>query len=223
MIRILVVEDEKNLNNILCSHLNRHGYIAVGCESPAQAYNALDGSIFDMIITDIMMPGTDGFEFASNIRKVNSTIPIIFISVRDDFTSKERGFNLGIDDYIVKPVDLNELLLRIGALLRRTKIAQSHKIILPSLTLDADEVTAYLCGEEIPLTLREFNILFKLLSYPKRTFSRSQLMDEFWETNTDSTLRCVDVYITKLREKFADCGDFEIITTRGLGYKAVLK
>lgn len=145
------------------------------------------------------------------------------MTARDDFTAKQRGFKAGIDDYMVKPVDLDELLLRIGALLRRAGIAASKKLTAGELTLDAEEHTAYLRGEEVPLTVREFNLLYKMLSYPKKTFTRSQLMDEFWDSDSASGPRTVDVYMTKLRDKFADCDDFEIVTVHGLGYKAVLK
>ena len=145
------------------------------------------------------------------------------MTARDDFASKRRGFKAGIDDYMVKPADLDELLLRIEALLRRAKIAASKKLTVGSLTLDAEEHTAYLNEEEIPLTVREFNLIYKLLSYPKKTFTRSQLMDEFWDSTSSSGPRTVDVYMTKLRDKFSDCHDFEIVTVHGLGYKAVLK
>ena len=145
------------------------------------------------------------------------------MTARDDFAAKQRGFRAGIDDYMVKPVDLEELLLRIGALLRRAKIAASKKLTAGGLTLDAEEHTAYLNGEEVPLTVREFNLLYKLLSYPKKTFTRSQLMDEFWDSSSNSGPRTVDVYMTKLRDKFSGCDDFEIVTVHGLGYKAVLK
>ena len=165
----------------------------------------------------------DGFEFAKTVRELNRDIPIMFMTARDDFAAKQRGFKAGIDDYMVKPVDLDELLLRIGALLRRAKIASSRRLEIGSLILDAEERTAYFKGEEIPLTVREFNLIYKLLSYPKKTFTRSQLMDEFWDGDTSSGLRTVDVYMTKLRNKFADCGEFEIVTVHGLGYRAVLK
>lgn len=169
------------------------------------------------------MPDIDGFEFAQTVRELNSDIPILFMTARDDFASKKKGYRIGIDDYLVKPVDLDELLLKIGALLRRAKIANEHELKIGSLTLNSDERSAVLNGEEIPLTAREFNILFKLLSYPKKTFTRSALMDEFWDIESNTSLRVVDVYITKLRDKFSDCGDFEIVTVHGLGYKAVIK
>lgn len=223
MFKILVVEDDKELNKTVCSFLNHSGYEAVGCLDANEAYDALYENIFDAIISDIMMPGVDGFEFAKNVRDLNDNIPILFMTARDDIASKERGFRIGVDDYMVKPIDLDELFLRIGALLRRAKIASSRKLEIGNFSMDADERTAYLDGEEISLTHREFNILYKMLSYPKKTFTRTQLMDEFWDADTDTAPRAVDVYMTKLRTKFVDCEDFQIVTVHGLGYKAVIK
>ncbi len=224
MLKILVVEDDRELNKTVCSYLNQNGYEAVGCLSANEAYDAMyGGTLFDLIVSDIMMSGINGFEFAKNIRELNQEIPLLFMTARDDFASKQRGFKMGIDDYMVKPIDLDELLLRIEALLRRAKIATSKKLTIGSLTLDAEEHTAYLNEEEIPLTVREFNLIYKLLSYPKKAFTRSQLMDEFWDSASTSGPRTVDVYMTKLRDKFSDCEDFEIVTVHGLGYKAVLK
>ncbi len=223
MFKVLVVEDDRELNRSVCAFLNQNGYEAVGCLGANDAYNAMYATLFDLIISDIMMPGTDGFAFTETVRSLNKDIPILFMTARDDFAAKQRGFRSGIDDYMVKPVDLDELLLRIGALLRRSKIASNKKLVVGGLTLDAEESTAYLDGEEVPLTVREFNLMFKLLSYPKKTFTRNQLMDEFWDAESASGPRAVDVYITKLRGKFEACGDFEIQTVHGLGYKAVLK
>ena len=224
MFRILVVEDDKELNRAVCNFLGQNGYEATGCRNANEAYDAMyGGTLFDMIISDIMMPGIDGFAFAQTIREQNQEIPILFMTARDDFSAKQKGFKAGIDDYMTKPIDLDELLLHIGALLRPAKIVNSRKLVVGKLLLDADERTAYLDGEEISLTVREFNLIYKLLSYPKKTFTRSQLMDEFWEGDTTSGLRTVDVYMTKLRNKFFKCGDFEIVTVHGLGYKAVLK
>ena len=224
MFKLLVVEDDRELNKTVCSYLNQNGYEAVGCLSANEAYDAMyGGTLFDLIVSDIMMPEIDGFEFARTVRELNKEIPILFMTARDDFASKQRGFKMGIDDYMVKPIDLDELLLRVEALLRRAKIATSKKLTVGSLTLDAEEHTAYFHDEEIPLTVREVNLIYKLLSYPKKTFTRSQLMDEFWEGDSSSGPRTVDVYITKLRSKFAECHDFEIVTVHGLGYKAVLK
>jgi DNA-binding response OmpR family regulator len=223
MISILVVEDDVKLNKVVCAALNGNGYHAIGCLAAAEAFDAMVNNLVDLIISDIMMPKMDGFEFASAIREQNKLIPILFMTARDDISSKQKGFRLGIDDYMVKPVDLYELVLRVGALLRRANIMGEKKLTVGSLTMDADETAAYLNGEQVPLTVKEFNILFKLLSYPKRTFTRSQLMDEFWGLDTGSTPRTVDVYITKIRDKFSECKDFEIVTVHGLGYKAVLK
>ena len=223
MFKILVVEDDKELNRTVCAFLNQSGYEAVGCLDANSAYDAMYGNTFDLIVSDIMMPNIDGFEFAKTVRGLNEEIPILFMTARDDFASKQRGYRIGIDDYMIKPVDLDELFLRIGALLRRAKIASSHRLEIGKLIFDADERTAVLDGEEISLTAREFNILYKLLSYPKKTFTRTQLMEEFWDAESNTAPRAVDVYMTKLRDKFSKCDDFEIVTVHGLGYKAVIK
>ena len=222
MFQILVVEDDRDLNQTVCSFLNQNDYQAIGCLNANEAYNAMYNTPFDLIVSDVMMPGIDGYEFAKTVRELNENIPIMFMTARDDFASKQRSYRIGIDDYMVKPVDLDELFLRIGALLRRAKIARSHRLEIGRLVLDADERTAVLEGEEISLTAREFNILYKLLSYPKKTFTRTQLMDEFWDVESNTAPRAVDVYMTKLRDKFSVCDDFEIVTVHGLGYKAVL-
>lgn len=223
MFKILVVEDDKELNQSVCSFLNQSGYEATGVLDANDAYDAMYGNTFDLIVSDVMMPGIDGFEFAKTVRGLDENIPILFMTARDDFASKQRGYRVGIDDYLVKPVDLDELFLRIGALLRRAKIASSRRLEIGALILDADEHTAYLGESEVPLTMREFNILYKLLSYPKKTFTRTQLMDEFWDVDSSSAPRAVDVYMTKLRDKFSACDDFQIVTVHGLGYKAVIK
>jgi DNA-binding response OmpR family regulator len=170
-----------------------------------------------------MMPEIDGFEFAETVRQVNKHIPILFMSAKDDLPSKQKGFTLGIDDYMVKPLELDELLLRVRALLRRANIAMDRRIKAGDLELDADAMSALVNGTEVPVTTREFNILYKLLSYPNKTFSRAQLMDEFWGIESETTLRAVDVYVTKLRDKFSISNSFKIVTVRGLGYKAVLE
>ena len=222
MIHILVVDDDPNLNQIVCTYLNDSGFAAKGCLSASDAYDEMYNQLYDLIISDIMMPRIDGFEFADTVRRVNKRIPILFMSAKDDLTSKQRGFRLGIDDYMVKPIELDELLLRVRALLRRANIEMERRLSVGNLTLDADAMSAVVNGMEIPVTTREFNILFKLLSYPNKTFSRAQLMDEFWGLDSDTSLRAVDVYITKLRDKFSGCDGFRIATVRGLGYKAVL-
>lgn len=223
MFKILVVEDDRELNRAVCSFLTRSGYQAVGCLGANDAYDAMYGNFFDLVISDIMMPGIDGFEFAQTVRSLNKEIPILFMTARDDLAAKQKGFRAGVDDYMVKPIELDELALRIGALLRRAGIASSKKLTVGDFTMDAEEHTAYLAGQELALTVREFDLLYKLLSYPKKTFTRAQLMDEFWDSETSSGPRTVDVYITKLRDKLAACSAFEIVTVHGLGYKAVLK
>lgn len=223
MIHILVVDDDEKLNKTVCMYLNDCGFETMGVLNAQQAYDALYGNLFDLIISDIMMPQVDGFEFAHTVREANHRIPILFMSAKDDLPSKQKGFRLGIDDYMVKPVELAELEMRVRVLLRRANIEAERKLTVGNLVMDADAMSAEIDGEEIPTTTREFNILYKLLSYPKKTFTRAQLMDEFWDMDSDTSLRAVDVYITKLRDKFAVCDGFEIKTVRGVGYKAVLK
>jgi len=223
MLNILVVEDDVKLNQIVCAYLADNGYIVKGCLNPNEAYDIMYNQLYDLIISDIMMPEVDGFEFAETVRAINKNIPILFMTARDDISSKQKGFRAGIDDYMVKPVNLDELLLRVSALLRRANIMAEKRLTVGNLILDADAMTANIGNEETPVTVREFNILFKLLSYPKKTFSRAQLMDEFWNMESETSLRAVDVYITKLRDKFSECDGFSIVTVHGLGYKAVLK
>lgn len=223
MFRVLVVEDDVDQNKSVCAFLKGCGYETVGCFDAASAYDALYENVFDVIVSDVMMPRIDGIEFARNVRAVNENIPILFMTARDDITSKQRAFRIGVDDYMVKPIDLDELYLRIGALLRRSGIASSRKLSVGKFSMDGEAFLAEYKGEEIPLTKREFNILFKLLSYPKKTFTRGQLMDEFWSVDTDASPRAVDVYMTKLRGKLSECDEFELQTVHGLGYRAVVK
>ncbi len=223
MIKILVAEDDKVLNDFMCSMLTGGGYEAYPCADGAEALKAMEEQSFDMVISDIMMPNVDGFALASEIRKTDKRIPILFMTALDDKPSKQRGFNSGVDDYVVKPFDADILLLRVRALLRRADIEKSRELVAGNLRMNKDEHTAYVNGEELPLTVREFDLLFKFLSFPKRTFTRAQLMDEFWNYDSSATSRTVDVYMSKLREKTAACDGFEIVTVHGLGYKAVLK
>ena len=222
MVHILIVEDDSELNQFVCSYLNNSGFSAKGCLNARDAYDEMYNNLYDLIISDIMMPEIDGFEFAKSIRKVNKTIPILFMSAKDDLPSKQKGFQFGIDDYMVKPIEVEELLLRVRALLRRANIEMERKLTIGNLVLDADAVTAVVDETEIAMTTREFNILYKLLSYPNKTFSRGQLMDEFWGMDSDIGLRAVDVYITGIRKKFSGCDGVVLKTVRGLGYKAVL-
>ena len=221
MVHVLVVEDDARFNQIVCASLNAAGYAVQGCTNASEAFDALHDSGADIIISDIMMSGIDGFEFVEDVRRINKRIPILLMTARDDLSAKRQGFRAGIDDYMVKPIDLDGLLLRIEALLRRARIEDEKRLTVGKTVLDAEEVSVYVDGTPVTLTLREFQITYKLLSYPRRTFSRAQLMDEFWSGETSASLRAVDVYITRIREKFSGCEDFKIVTVHGLGYKAV--
>lgn len=223
MIKILVAEDDRALNGLVCSYLSDSGYETTSCKDGKEALTAFEAEKFDMIITDIMMPEIDGFELAKEVRAIDKKIPILFMTALDDKPSKQYGYKLGIDDYVVKPFDTEILMLRVAALLRRANIEKSRELTVGNLRMNKDEHTAYLNGEELSLTVREFDLLYKFLSFPKRAFSRAQLMDEFWDYDSSATSRTVDVYMAKLREKTSLCDGFEIVTVHGLGYKAVLK
>lgn len=223
MIRILVAEDDTAMNKLICSMLAEKGYEPLPCFDGAQAISAFENQPVDMVITDVMMPKADGYELAQEVRRQDRHIPILFMTALDDKISQQRGFRSGADDYVTKPFDADILLLRVEALLRRANIERSRELTAGNLRMNKDEHTAYLNGEELPLTVREFDLLFKLLSFPKRTFTRAQLMDEFWDYDSSATSRTVDVYMSKLREKTAACDGFEILTVHGLGYKAVLR
>lgn len=222
MNKILLVEDDLEMNYLVTKYLKNNNFQVDNCLNAQAAYDAMYNNTFDLIISDVMMPDIDGFEFASTVRRIDESIPILLITARDDLTSKQRGFKLGIDDYMVKPIELDELILRINALLRRANINISRQIIIGDFIIDASATSARYKKEEISLTLREFNILYKLLSYPNHTFSRIQLMDEFWDVDTDTSPRAVDVYITKLRDKCSNIPSFTIVTVHGLGYKGII-
>lgn len=222
MVYILLVEDDVQFNRIVCSYLTGIGYNVVGCYSVAEAFEQMEKMTFDMIISDIMMKNINGFEFAEQVRILNKDVPFLILTARDDLQAKEKGYKIGIDDYIVKPVEMKELAFKIEAILRRAKIANKQQIIIGDLQLDSVERAAYYNGDNLGLSVKEFNILFNFLSYPKRTFTRTQLMNEFWGYDSESTPRTVDVCITKLRAKIAKCKDIEIVTVHGLGYKAVI-
>ena len=223
MVRVLVVEDNPELNDTVCSFLEYSGHTVVGCPRAKEARQMFLTDRFDIIVSDIMMPDEDGYEFVESIRDLDSNIPVILMTARDDIASKQKGFRIGVDDYMVKPIDLYELSLRIGALLRRANIAASNRLQVGRFVMDSEERAVYLGDDEINLTKREFAILFKMLSFPKKTFTRTQLLEEFWESDTTTSPRAVDVYMTKLRTKLNGCDDFEIKTVHGLGYKAVIR
>ncbi|MBQ8342348.1 MAG: response regulator transcription factor [Clostridia bacterium] len=223
MVKILVVEDDKAMNGFVCTCLRESGYEVRGCFDGVQALSAMEEERFSLLISDIMMPNMDGFELAESIRLTDKQTPILFMSAKDDKPSQLYGYKLGIDDYVTKPFDMDVMLLKVAALLRRAGIEAEKSITVGNFKMNAEERTAEVDGEEISLTVREFDLLFKLLSYPKKTFTRSALMEEFWDYDSSATSRTVDVYMAKLREKTAGCNGFEILTVHGLGYKAVLK
>lgn len=223
MVKILVVEDDRALNGLVATCLRDNGYDVKSCFDGVQALDALENAHYSMIISDIMMPRMDGFELAESIRLTDKSTPIIFMSAKDDKPSKLYGYKIGIDDYITKPFDIDVLVMKVAAVLRRAQIENDKTISIGNFTMNADEHTATLDGEDITLTVREFDIIFKFLSYPKKTFTRSALMEEFWDYDSSATSRTVDVYIAKIREKTKDAIGFEIQTVHGLGYKVVLK
>ncbi len=222
MLRILVVEDDRAINGLVCTYLRENGFETVACFDGEEALSALEGGSFAMMISDIMMPKVDGFALAEGVRATDKQTPILFMTAKDDKPSKLYAYQLGVDDYVVKPFDMDVLMLKVKALLRRSGIAQSKSLTVGNLTMNAEEHTAYVDGEELSLTVKEFDLLFKFLSYPKKTFTRSALMSEFWDYDSSATSRTVDVYMAKLREKTKVCKGFEIVTVHGLGYKAVL-
>lgn len=223
MIRIIVAEDDYALNRLVCDYLEKNGYQAIPCKNGLEALEAFYTQEPSMIISDIMMPELDGYQLAERIRSKDTQIPILFMTAIDSKTSKKYGYQIGVDDYVDKPFDAEILMLRVGALLRRASISKSKELVAGNLTMNEEEHTAYVDGEELPLTVREFDLLYKLLSFPRRAFSRSALMEEFWDYDSSATSRTVDVYMAKIREKTSSCNGFEIVTVHGLGYKAVLK
>lgn len=223
MLNILLAEDDQDLNFLISSYLKQSGYSVVSVFNGLDALNKFNEENFDLILSDIMMPLCDGYELARQVREVNKQIPILFMSARDDKPSKQLGYKVGIDDYITKPFDLDELVLKVGAIARRLNINTSNVLEVGNLKMDKDEHMAYIDGEELSLTVREFDILYKMLSYPKKTFTRGSLMEDFWGFDSSATSRTVDVYMAKLRDKTKNCDGFEIQTVHGLGYKVVLK
>lgn len=223
MLRILVVEDDKDLNFQISSYLKMASHYVVSKYNGLDALSAFEQEKFDIIISDIMMPLCDGFELARQIRENNKDIPLIFMSARDDKPSKQLGYKVGVDDYITKPFDLDELVMKINAIARRLKIDSSDDLIVGNFRMNKDEHTAYISEEEVSLTVREFDILYHMLRFPKKTFTRSKLMEDFWGFDSSATSRTVDVYMAKLRDKTKSCDGFEIQTVHGLGYKVVLK
>ena len=223
MFKILIVEDDRDLNRLVCSFLNNSGYEAVGCLDAESAYDEMYKTTFDCIVSDIMMPNIDGFEFAKTVRSLNNDIPILFMTARDDFASKQRGFRIGIDDYMIKPVNVNEMVLRVGALLRRAQMINDRRLVIGDTVLECDSLTVTTEEGAQVLPQKEFMLLYKLVSYPGQIFTRIQLMDEIWGTDSETGWETVTVHIGRLRKRFEGWDEFEIESVRGLGYKAVKK
>lgn len=223
MFKIIVIDDDVNLNFLIAKVLTKNGYQVYQCYNVDSAYDVLFKNYIDLIITDIMMPGVDGYKFTESLRREKINIPILMITAKEEFKDKVRGFNAGADDYLVKPINLEELVLRVGAILRRAKINNEKKVAIGSTVLDYNTFTVNTVDEVIELPQKEFNILFKLFSYPNQIFTRTQLMNEFWGMLSESDERTIDVHINRLRDKFKENPDFEIVTVRGLGYKVVKK
>lgn len=221
MFHILVVEDDAKLRSLFCTVLNHDGYLTVPASGGREALELLDSEYIDLIISDIMMPGMDGYELIRTLRGNGYSLPILIITAKERFEDKQEGFQAGTDDYMVKPIDVNEMVLRVGALLKRARIATDRRIICGKTTLDYDALTVTVDGEETALPQKEFYLLYKLMSYPNKIFTRQRLMDEIWGMDSTSDERTVDVHINRLRERFRDCDDFLIMTVRGLGYKVV--
>lgn len=221
MFNILVVEDDAELNRLFCTVLKKNGYNPIGAADGEAALDIMQSEYIDLIITDIMMPRLDGFQLTESLRQTDRTTPVLLITAKDSFGDKQRGFLSGADDYMVKPVDVEEMLLRVGALLRRARIISDHRQVVGGTVLDYDALTVTVGKKETVLPQKEFYLLYKLLSAPGHIFTRQQLMDEIWGMESETEARTVDVHINRLRERFRDCTDFSIVTVRGLGYKAV--
>lgn len=223
MFTILVAEDNADMRELFCTVLANGGYRALPAADGTEALEILDREYVDLIVTDIMMPDTDGYTLTESIRDSGMTLPILMVTAKDQFDDLQKGFLSGADDYMIKPINVRELVLRVEALLRRARIQSEKRIVVGSTVLDYDALTVTIHGEETLLPQKEFYLLYKLLSYPNRIFTRPQLMDEIWGMFSETDERTVNTHISRLRERFSDCPDFEIVTIRGLGYKAVKK
>lgn len=220
MINILIVEDDKNLRRLMEVFLKENGFQVFLAEDGEKAVEIFCKSHIDLVLCDIMMPKVNGYDLVKELKKINYDLPIIMVTAKESLADKKKGFLIGADDYIVKPIDLDEMLLRINALLRRAKISNDHKLVIGNVVLDYNALTITKEKKSIELTKKEFYLLFKLLSYPKQIFTRHQLMEEIWGMDIESDERTVDVHIKRIREKLGDLDEFKIITVRGLGYKA---
>ncbi len=221
MFNILVVEDNTDMRELFCTVLQTSGYNSIPAADGLDALDVIDQQYIDLIVADIMMPRMNGYELIVALRDADYNIPILVVTAKDQFADMQQGFRAGADDYMVKPINVRELVLRVEALLRRAKISSEKMITVGDTTLNYDALTVTLDGKETILPQKEFYLLYKLLSYPNKIFTRHQLMDEIWGMSSETDERTINTHINRLRERFSDCDDFEIVTVRGLGYKAV--
>ena len=221
MLKILIAEDDRELRQLFSHVLTKNGYTVRGVSDGQEALDAMQGDYFDLIISDIMMPRVDGYELVSRLRSGGNQTPVLMITAKDAFDDMQRGFLSGTDDYMVKPVNVNEMVLRVSALLRRARMINERRQVLGSTVLECDSLTVITGADSFNLPQKEFMLLYKMASYPGRIFTRQQLMDEIWGYDSDSDTHTVDVHIGRLRERFRDSGDFKIVTIRGVGYKVV--
>lgn len=223
MFHIMVVEDDQALNKLICRVLVKNNYEVVPAFDGEEALSLLDQNYIDLIITDLMMPKVDGYDLTKELRESGYQLPILVVTAKDTFPDKLKGFKLGIDDYMVKPIDVNELLLRVEALLRRARIIYEKKLEFPHVCLDYINLTVTVDGKPQILPQKEFQLLYKLLSFPNQTFTRQQLMDELWGYDSETDIRTVDVHVNRLRDRFREVPYFQILTVRGLGYKGTVE
>lgn len=222
MFNVLVVEDDKNLKKLMVTYLKRNNYTVFEANNGIHALDIIDKQYIDLVISDVMMPEMDGFELLNELRTSNYEIPIMLITAKVDISDKKQGFILGADDYMVKPVDMEEMILRVSVLLKRVKSANKRKIVMGDLIIDYDQLSVTKHGKVYNLAQKEFYLLYKLISTPNTIFSRQELIEEIWGLESDSEYRTVDVHIKRLREKLSDLNEFEIVTVRGAGYKVII-
>ena len=221
MLKILIAEDDRELRQLFSHVLNRHGYTVVGVSNGQEALDAMDTDFYDMIISDIMMPVMDGYELVRQLRDVGNTTPILMITAKDAFDDMRLGFQSGVDDYMVKPINVNEMVLRVQALLRRAQMINDRKQTIGNTVMECDSLTVTVAGESMVLPQKEFMLLYKMAAYPGKIFTRQQLMDEIWGYDSESDTHTVDVHIGRLCDRFRENKDFKIVTIRGIGYKVV--
>jgi len=221
MLKILIAEDDRELRRLFAHVLLKNGYTVKEVGNGQEALDAIDAEYFDLIISDIMMPVMDGYEFVRLLREAGNTTPVLMITAKDAFDDMRKGFISGTDDYMVKPINVNEMVLRVQALLRRAQMINDRKQTIGGTVLECDTFTVSCDGESMVLPQKEFMLLYKMASFPGRIFTRQQLMDDVWGYDTDSDTHTVDVHIGRLRDRFKDNNDFKIVTMRGVGYKVV--